>query len=103
MQRSSMAKNPSHTGGSTSRGRAMSSPHGARVLDRPVALFRLPIWTHTIAAWVFERTMVAPLVALAQVRVLAEGVTVPPPAADPLPDDLLPTTPFTEEQIRRGL
>ena len=75
----------------------------ARVLVRPVALFRLPIWSHTIAAWVFERTMVVPLVALAQVRILAESVTVPLPAADPLPDDLLPTTSFTSEQIRQGL
>ncbi len=75
----------------------------ARVLDHPVAVFPLPIWIHQITARVFEQTMVIPLVARAQVRILAEGVTEPLPFADPLPDDLLPTTPFSAEQIRRGL
>jgi uncharacterized protein YbjT (DUF2867 family) len=75
----------------------------ARVLDRRVAVFPLPIWFHQIAARVFEQTMVIPLVARAQVQILAEGVTEPLPFAEPLPDDLLPTTPFTDEQIRRGL
>jgi uncharacterized protein YbjT (DUF2867 family) len=75
----------------------------ARVLDRPVAIFPLPVWSHQIFARVLEQTMVIPLVARAQVRILAEGVTEPLPFADPLPDDLMPTTHFTDEQIRRGL
>lgn len=75
----------------------------ARVLDRPVAVFPLPVWFHRIAARVFEQTMVIPLVARAQVRILAEGVTEAVPFADALPGDLLPTTPFDEGQIRRGL
>ena len=36
-------------------------------------------------------------------RILAEGVTVPLPAAGSLPNDPLPTTPFTDEQIRQTL
>jgi uncharacterized protein YbjT (DUF2867 family) len=75
----------------------------ARVLDRPVAIFPLPVWSHQIFARVLEQTMVIPLVARAQVRILAEGVTEPLPFADPLPADLMPTTHFTDEQIRRGL
>lgn len=75
----------------------------ARVLNRPVAIFPLPIWVHTIAAHLFERAMVVPLTALAQVRILAEGVTMPLPTAATLPADLLPTTRFTEAQIRQGL
>jgi NADH dehydrogenase len=75
----------------------------ARVLDRRVAVFPLPVWFHQIAARLFEQTMVIPLVARAQVRILAEGVTEPLPFADRLPADLRPTTPFSEEEIRRGL
>lgn len=74
-----------------------------RAIGRPVVLFRLPVWMHAIAARLFEWTMVIPLVARAQVRILAEGVTEPLPWADPLPDDLRPTTPFSDAQIRRGL
>ena len=75
----------------------------ARVLGRPALLFPLPVWMHTIAAWGFERIMVTPLLALAQARILAEGVTEALPVAGALPDDLLPTTRFTDEQIRRGV
>jgi len=74
-----------------------------RAIDRRVITFRLPVWLHYAAAWVFERTMVTPLLALAQARILAEGVIEPLPAADSLPADLLPTTHFTDDQIRRGV
>jgi uncharacterized protein YbjT (DUF2867 family) len=74
-----------------------------RAIDRRVLTFPLPIWIQYIAASVFERTMVIPLIASAQVRILAEGATEALPFADALPDDLLPTTRFTDRQIRRGL
>ncbi|MFF2371242.1 hypothetical protein [Agromyces sp. NPDC058110] len=47
--------------------------------------------------------MTVPLVAKAQVRMLAEGVTDAAPPADPVPDDLLPRRMFTAEQIRASL
>jgi hypothetical protein len=47
--------------------------------------------------------MKIPLVSLAQVRILSEGIVEPWPPFDLLPADLLPATPFTDDQIRRGL
>jgi NADH dehydrogenase len=47
--------------------------------------------------------MQVPLVATAQVRMLAEGFLEPAPFADPPPPDLVPRRRFTIEQIRRGL
>jgi NADH dehydrogenase len=52
---------------------------------------------------VFEATMKIPLVSLAQVQILSEGIVDPWPPYENLPADLLPTTPFSDEQIRRGL
>jgi NADH dehydrogenase len=75
----------------------------AAVVGRHPWFFRLPVAAHYLLAWCFEQTMHVPLVALAQVRILAEGVVEPLPACPPPPDDLLPRTRFTEAQIRRGL
>ncbi len=47
--------------------------------------------------------MTVPLISIAQVRILAEGVVEPQPPCDALPADLLPQTFFTDEQIRAGL
>jgi len=47
--------------------------------------------------------MKVPLVSLAQVRILSEGVTEPSQPCNPLPHELLPHTAFTETQIRNGL
>lgn len=65
--------------------------------------FRMPLAFHYALAWVAERTMKIPLTSLGQVRILSEGIVEPLPACDSLPKDLLPMTPFTEEQIRKGL
>lgn len=75
----------------------------AQVLSRHVMMFPAPIWFHRILAQVCELTMKVPLVAKAQVRILAEGVTEPATECDPLPADLLPVRRFTPEQIRDGL
>ena len=62
-----------------------------------------PITMHRALAWVLERTMTIPLVSAAQVRILAEGVVEPALAPDRLPDDLIPSTPFSPRSIREGL
>jgi uncharacterized protein YbjT (DUF2867 family) len=74
-----------------------------RVVGRRVLVVPAPVWAHRVLARVFERTMTIPLVSLAQVRILAEGlVEAAPPYPDP-PDDLAPRHRFTEAQIRQGL
>jgi len=75
----------------------------ARVTGRRPRFVRLPIAVHLVIAWLAERLMTTPLVSLAQVRILAEGITEPAPFADRLPDDLLPATPFSDAVIRAGL
>lgn len=75
----------------------------ARVLGKPVLIFPLPVWSQRVLAWGFERTMKVPLVALAQVRILAEGGTDPAGRCEPLPADLVPKHRFTIEGIRAGL
>jgi uncharacterized protein YbjT (DUF2867 family) len=70
---------------------------------RHPAFIRLPIWAHLLIGRVAELLMRVPLVSLAQVRILQEGVTVPAPAADALPTDLAPSTPFSDAVIRSGL
>jgi len=75
----------------------------ADVIGKRILIVPTPVWFHYILAQCFEWTMQIPLVAKAQVRILAEGVTEPATACDPLPPDLMPTRRFTEEQIRQGL
>lgn len=75
----------------------------AAVLGRRILIFPAPIWFHYILAQVCEFAMKVPLVAKAQVRILAEGVLEPATNCDPLPPDLLPVRCFTPEQIRGGL
>jgi nucleoside-diphosphate-sugar epimerase len=75
----------------------------AGVVNRRPCMFRLPLFFHYAFGWVLERLMMTPLVALAQVRILSEGITEPLPPCAFVPDDLAPCRAFTEEQIRRGL
>ncbi len=75
----------------------------ARVVGRPAWIFPMPVAFHTAFAWLLEATMTVPLVARAQVRILSEGVVSPALRCDPLPEDLVPDTPFTDEGIRVGL
>jgi NADH dehydrogenase len=77
--------------------------HVARVIERHPFFIRLPTWMHYGFAWCFERLMTVPLVSLAQVRILSEGIVEPLPFAENLPADLTPRIRFTDEQIRRGL
>jgi NADH dehydrogenase len=75
----------------------------AAVLGKRPLFLRLPIWFHYALAWLCERLMRIPLISIAQVRILSEGLTKPLPFADDLSLELLPATPFSETEIRHGL
>jgi NADH dehydrogenase len=47
--------------------------------------------------------MKEPLVSIAQIRMIAEGMSQALPNTDLLPSDLQPQTKFTEEEIRAAL
>jgi len=64
---------------------------------------RLPVRVHMALAALFEHVMAAPLIAKAQVLMLAEGMVEPLPIADALPEDLQPRVRLTTDEIRRGL
>jgi NADH dehydrogenase len=69
-----------------------------------VPLFiRLPVWMHFAMAWGFERVMTVPILALAQVRILAEGLIEPSRGAVLPPSGLAPRTPFAQSAIRAEL
>ena len=75
----------------------------ARVTGRHPRFIRLPIAAQLVVGHLAELAMRVPLVSLAQVRILEEGVVEAAPSADPLPVDLAPTTPFSDAVIRAGL
>ena len=75
----------------------------ARVVGRRVWVIPAPVWTLYALAQLAEWTMKVPLIAKAQVRMLAEGVTLAEPPAPEVPADLTPRRRFTGEQIRQGL
>lgn len=75
----------------------------ADVIDRHPLFVRLPLAFHYPFAWLMERCMTIPMVSVAQVRILSEGVAEPWGKIDELPNDLKPATPFSATSIRRGL
>jgi NADH dehydrogenase len=75
----------------------------ARACGRRPLTFRMPLWFHYALAWVAERVMRIPLVSLAQVRMLAEGLVEPLPPCELVPEDLAPRLRFTQRQILKGL
>ena len=74
-----------------------------RVIRRNPLYLPTPIAIQRVIAWIAERTMKIPLLSLAQLRILSEGIIEALPACDSLPSDLLPRTRFTAEQISKGL
>ena len=62
-----------------------------------------PVWAIRVLAQLTEWTMIVPLLAKAQARMLAEGVSAPAPDAPEPPQDLRPSHPFDENQIRAAL
>ncbi|HKU36285.1 MAG TPA: NAD(P)H-binding protein [Paenarthrobacter sp.] len=75
----------------------------AKVADRRPLFVPVPVWVIHVLAQTTEWLMVVPLVAKAQARMLAEGVSVPAPYASELPDELKPSLMFDEERIRAAL
>jgi uncharacterized protein YbjT (DUF2867 family) len=75
----------------------------ATVVHRRPVLVRVPVIGQLLIARVAELVMRVPLVSVAQVHILAEGIVDPLPFADSLPDDLQPSTRFDDEAIRAGL
>jgi NADH dehydrogenase len=75
----------------------------ARAIGRRPVFARLPVVLHLALARLWEATMRVPLVSIAQVHILAEGVVEASPNAEELPADLVPNTPFSEEVIRAGM
>ncbi|HEV8655864.1 MAG TPA: NAD(P)H-binding protein [Candidatus Limnocylindria bacterium] len=75
----------------------------AAAVGRRPLVFRLPVVLHYGFAWCFERLMTIPLVSIAQVRILSEGVSEASPPCMALPADLAPATPFSEAAIRAEL
>jgi NADH dehydrogenase len=75
----------------------------AEQVGKQPLMLPFPIWCHQLLARVFEFTMKIPLISLAQVRILSEGVSEPATHVTPVPYDLVPTRRFTPEQIRSGL
>ena len=75
----------------------------SRVAHKRRLIFPVPVWVHYAMAWLFERTMAIPLTVKAQVRILSESLTEPTLAPDQIPAELMPKTPFSDEQIRKAL
>jgi NADH dehydrogenase len=75
----------------------------AAVVGRTPLFVPLPVAAQRVVAAVTELLMTVPLISRAQVRILAEGIVEPLPAADDLPVDLRPATRFDEAAIRAGL
>jgi NADH dehydrogenase len=75
----------------------------ARVAGRRPAFLPVPVWTVRMLAQLTEWIMVVPLVAKAQARMLAEGVSEAAPPVPEVPVGLRPSRPFIDERIRAAL
>ena len=75
----------------------------ARVAGRRPLYIPLPVWAIRVLAQLTEWTMIVPLVAKAQARMLAEGVSEAAPPAPELPIGLRPSHPFSDDRIRSAL
>jgi hypothetical protein len=75
----------------------------AAIVDRRPVFFPMPIWFHYLLAWCVERIMSVPLVSIAQVRILTEGLAEPSLPCERLSAEFAPALSFNEDQIRKGL
>jgi NADH dehydrogenase len=75
----------------------------ASVLGKRLLVLPAPLWLNYVFGWFFERSMKIPLVAIAQVRILSEGVTLPEDHEHLLPEELRPKIGFSETQIQKSL
>ena len=75
----------------------------AKAMGKPFLLvLPFPVFAQRLLAWVSAR-MPKPLISASQVQMLADGISTPLPDSQMPPEDLAPSTRFTEEQIRKGL
>jgi uncharacterized protein YbjT (DUF2867 family) len=75
----------------------------AKAMGKPFLLvLPFPVFAQHLLAWVSSR-MPKPLISASQVQMLADGISTPLPDSQILPEELAPSTLFTEEQIRKGL
>lgn len=72
----------------------------AAVLKKNPRYLPTPLWALYAMAWTCEQIMKEPLVTIAQVRMLSEGISEPALAYDPLPPKLNPHTILDEITIR---
>lgn len=75
----------------------------ARVAGRRPLFVPVPVWVIRGVAQLSEWLMVVPLVAKAQARMLAEGVSEAAPPAPEAPRGIRPTLPFDDDRIRAAL
>jgi NADH dehydrogenase len=75
----------------------------ADIVGRRVLVVPAPVWTIRVLAQITEWTMKVPLIAKAQARMLAEGVSEAAPPTDELPESLRPRLPFSTAQIEAAL
>ncbi len=75
----------------------------ARVVGKKPLYVPMPLWFHYLLGCCLERVMKTPLVSIAQVRILSEGIVEPLPACSSLPENLRPEIQFTDAQIHQGL
>ncbi len=75
----------------------------ARAQGKLVLITPMPTLFHLTMASVMEKMSSQPLVSVAQVRMLSEGMDKPWKDSDTLPEDLQPKTFFTADEIRAAL
>lgn len=75
----------------------------ANAVGKRPPMLPLPLWFHYPFAALVERLMKVPMVSVAQVRMLSEGLAEPHYPCELPPDDLTPTIAFSDAQIRQGL
>lgn len=75
----------------------------ARVAGSHPAYIPMPVWTVRMLAQLTEWTMVVPLVAKAQAKMLSEGVSEAAPPAPEVPVSIRPARSFSDERIRAAL
>jgi nucleoside-diphosphate-sugar epimerase len=75
----------------------------AGLVGRRVTIVPAPVWAIRALAQVSEWTMKVPLIAKAQARMLAEGVSEAAPPTPALPEELRPKLAFSSEQIEAAL
>jgi len=75
----------------------------SNAIGRKVFIFPMPVAFHYLFAWIGERVMRTPVVTVAQVRMLAEGISEPLPGSPSVPDNLAPKIHMDEARIRQCL